>query len=282
MAEGSNVEDRARAARPRWLPAIALSGALLAGLGATVWLRRPPPPTGTRVEATGLAVADGPSRTRRPPRTGADPSVAATSSTTPPPSAPSTVPPTTAPPGPPRVLVVGDSLVVQSTAALERRAGDRQLEIHAVARTTIGDWLPFAPGLVSHGRPDVVVVALGTNDNWPTNSGEVVEAHEPTRLAGHRARVRQLLDHVSSARCVVWVEPSEIAPMSEYLRYATANGAVLREELAAHGARATSWTAALAADEARAARWILDDGIHLSAEGQEAFAGLIVEAVDRC
>jgi lysophospholipase L1-like esterase len=65
-----------------------------------------------------------------------------------------------------RVLLVGDSLLWQSTdpvtAAL--RAERWEPTIAAAPATTIGAWAPKMARLVADHRPDVVVVELGTNN----------------------------------------------------------------------------------------------------------------------
>lgn len=184
----------------------------------------------------------------------------------------------TVPGQPPVVLVIGDSLTVQSTGTLQDRSAGLDLRIHAAVRTTIGDWLPLVPGLLARSRPDVAVVALGTNDNWPTNSGEPIEERSDER-ARYREKVRAMLEALRSIPCLVWVEPAEVAPMSEYLVHAADHGAILRAELARAGARAVDWTSSLERGDAFERGWMQEDGIHLRAPGQAAFATVTLDAV---
>lgn len=186
---------------------------------------------------------------------------------------------TTEPEGPPVVLVIGDSLTVQSTGTLRDRSTGLDLRIHAAVRTTIGDWLPRVPGLLARNRPEVAVVALGTNDNWPANSGEEPLQGRADERRRYRGQVRAMLEALRSIPCVVWVEPAEVAPMSEYLVHAADHGAILRAELARADAHAVDWTRSLERGGAFERGWMQEDGIHLRAPGQVAFATVTLEAV---
>lgn len=243
--------------------------ALLVGAGVLVLLdgsRSGSDPTRVAAGASGRASTDPTSSSRREP---------ATTSTTP----PSTTTTTAAPSGPPVVLVIGDSLTVQATPTLVEQAEGLDLRIRAEVRTTVADWLPRVPALLAEARPDVVVVALGTNDNWPTNRGEAPPVDLPAERAAYRQRVRALLAELRPIPCVVWVEPAEVAPVSEYLLHAADHGAILRDELERAGAHGVDWTGVLNDGKAFDRDWMQADAIHLRAAGRFAFAAVTLDAV---
>lgn len=221
----------------------------------------------TRLQAGAIGAGEG---------SGRGATTSSTTTTAPPPPSTTT---TTAPPPPPKVLVIGDSLTVQSTGSLVGASAGLDLQIRAEVKTTIGDWLPRVPALLAERPLDVVVVALGTNDNWPTNSGERPAAEQQANLAAFRERVTGMLDALAEVPCVVWVLPAEVAPVSEYLRYAVAHNDVIREELATRDRSSVDWTATLEQGGAFDNEWMHADGIHVRTRGQFAFAATTLQAV---
>ena len=100
-----------------------------------------------------------------------------------------------------------------------------------------------------------MVVALGTND-W----------NAPDAFVGS---AREALDTLSAASCVVWVDVQLFKPA-----IAGMNAGLLEisSELGTHVA---SWSSVAGPSELHA-----PDGYHLSALGQELFAGLIAATVE--
>lgn len=191
--------------------------------------------------------------------------------TAPPPTSPSpdAAPPTTVPPpttAPPpttttttsevvrrarHVDVVGDSLMASARAEVRSSLDSfGSVAIDAVpGRALIGGQAALEE--IARNDPDVVVIALGTNDIVPgADYGDLVE---------------RSLDVVSDARCVVWVDVQEFIPgLVE----------VNRAIRAAQPDAIAPWS-----DVAGPSELHRSDGYHLSADGQWAFAWVIAETV---
>ena len=169
------------------------------------------------------------------------------------------------------VAVVGDSLTVAATDEITEalsRVGVRTALIDgresrrmAAGSRDLPSGVAAIEGIVDSHRPDLWVVALGTND-----IGAEVGADR------FRSDVRATLDAIPSDAPVVWVDVW-IRDRSDDV--ATAN-ALLHAELADRAAPTSvvDWFSAGAADGV-----ITGDGVHLTEVGQARFAAEIAEAV---
>lgn len=175
----------------------------------------------------------------------------------------------TAPPPPVRtVAVIGDSITVGAedeirdaladigadVVAIDAESGRRITQAHAV------DAGIDAVERVRRLAPDLWVVALGTND---------VFSLEDPAAAG--ALIDELLAGIPAAAAVVWV--------TVYVEDAAATSAgvnmVLHERINGRDrAGIADWFGVVADSE------LLDDGVHPTAAGDVAFAGVIARAVE--
>lgn len=176
----------------------------------------------------------------------------------------------------PLVVVLGDSLTVQSRDDLVDVMDDRSLLVAAISgegwtggvfsREHEGDPPVVDAGLAYGARqPAVAVLALGTNDAW---SGELPAA----------ASVAQI-DRVVGAQgdaCIVAVEIDEDVP--EQPDFDREIARAVNEHLRAVADEVVPWSWAANGGTGL----ITEDGIHLTDRGRLARSGLIDEAVDRC
>jgi lysophospholipase L1-like esterase len=150
-----------------------------------------------------------------------------------------------------RVDMVGDSLLLSARQEI-REAFDHveSLDIDAV------EGRPLAGGQsalrrIGDNDPDIVVIALGTNDLEPgSDYDELIE---------------QSLDLTSDAQCVVWVDLQEFKPGLRRIN---------RLIRAAQPSAIAPWSEVAGPSELHTG-----DGYHLSPEGQAAFAEVIADTV---
>jgi lysophospholipase L1-like esterase len=167
------------------------------------------------------------------------------------------------------VEVVGDSLTFQANdgdqgqdellAALEREGfepsggGIPGMTVESAHQTM---W--------SKGSPDIVVLALGTNDM----------ANGQVPLDAVRTTLSQWLQEVPDA-CVVLVGVNETTEAWQLHEHGPAYNEMLRQLAAEHGeGHVVDWTPE--------PQMLSDDGIHLTEEGRAAYRALIVDGVERC
>lgn len=99
-----------------------------------------------------------------------------------------------------------------------------------LARPDFHDWVGIAPGLMKRHRPDVVVVALGTNDGQNLKSGKHWFSFGSKAWRKiYRQRVDTLLKHLAGPnkhRPVVWLGPTALADRRGAKRMATINALI--------------------------------------------------------
>lgn len=165
-----------------------------------------------------------------------------------------TAPPTTADgaaAGDRHVDVVGDSLTASARdelSAVLGRIGSVSIDA-VVGRALVGG--QKALERIAADDPDIVVIALGTNDVIPG--------------ADYGDLVQRTVDITTGARCVVWVDVQEVR----------AGHAEVNRLIHAAAVDAIAWWSAVAGPP----HLHLGDGYHLSAAGQEAFAALVADTV---
>jgi lysophospholipase L1-like esterase len=161
-----------------------------------------------------------------------------------------------------RVLLVGDSLLWQSTAAVTAslRAGGWDPTIDAYPSTTTGTWAPKMSEMVAETQPDVVVVELGTNN---------CTAACPN-LAGV---IDRLLAGVPRSTPVYWMN---VQNQPSY----PAHPESVNDALVAARSR---WSNVTLVDMSARFRnhpeWHQTDGLHFTATGSDQLASLITETL---
>ena len=167
------------------------------------------------------------------------------------------------------VEVVGDSLTFQANEGDE---GQDELlaALEGEGFDASGGGIPGMTVESAHqtmwskGSPDVLVLALGTND---MGNGQVP-------LDAVRSTLSQWLQEVSGS-CVVLVGVNETTEAWQLHEHAPPYNQMLRELAAEHGdGHVVDW--------APAPGMISEDGIHLTEEGREAYRELIVGGAQRC
>lgn len=177
---------------------------------------------------------------------------------------------TLAPVDRPRIAVVGDSLTHTATPELLwqlRFAGWDVVTVDGTLGAPIADRVPVVQQLVATGELDAIVFALGSNDarlNVDTGR-DVAEAWRVTQSAAFTA-----LAEAQVVPCVVWVGVNANAPTWKLDQWGAWFNAWLR-----YYAHYADWTAA-SADHPE---YFLADDVHLSLEGNRAYAALMVDTV---
>lgn len=159
--------------------------------------------------------------------------------------------------GPLTVSVLGDSLALSARSQLIEAMSRHTVTVDAAQGRTISQATPSAAELVELSEiPDVVVVALGTN-NWATGAEDAADD------------IEALLSTLESVTCVVWIDAQEfragLKPVNEAIE------AAMRGRDGGVG----YWS-----NIAGPAVLHREDGYHLSEPGMVAFASLIEASVE--
>lgn len=114
------------------------------------------------------------------------------------------------PPAPPRpsVVLVGDSISNTSSAQLNAVFGSLfpwNFSMYAVGGRSVADMRQDIRNRVAY-RPDVMVIALGTNDMGGINAGHPNDATALTRYAAAVGEMQGAMNDMASIRCVVWID----------------------------------------------------------------------------
>ena len=158
----------------------------------------------------------------------------------------------------PSAAVVGDSLTADATQEIEATV-EPPVDIDGVPGATIEASLARIQ-LVARRRPEVVIVALGTNDGF-------FGAPDPGGAA------RQALDALDEVSCVRWIGVAAVHDEPALVNVPIA------EAVASHdNAAFVNWAEVAAGHPG----WFQPDGIHHTERGQRAFADAIDEAVEDC
>ncbi len=191
----------------------------------------------------------------------------------------------------PRVAVVGDSLTMQASWAIDDRLGADGWLVAVSGRNgaTIGDQYDQIISYTGFDGAEVLVVALGTNnayyvtvdDDRRVGRAQTVDELERTVhdvLVGPADRTWEL-----SVRCLVWVNVRDDTTGLQL----DAQAPALNAEIEAHAeAERADGRQMIVADWAGRSRghdeWFVADGVHLTPEGQQAYAELMAETVATC
>lgn len=183
----------------------------------------------------------------------------------------------------PRIAVIGDSLLEQMhedyTSTLVTRGWNASVTPKG-GYTTRDHW--DTEERVMATDPDVVVIALGTNDVREINAG--LQTYD-----GIRESVRHSIDITRGARCLVWAGINEVSGLygpglGNLAEFGWVVNVVIQQELAWSG-RAPGTTVYV--DWAAASRkhpeyFVAKDDVHHSSIGQRAFASAIDAGIARC
>ena len=171
------------------------------------------------------------------------------------------------------IAVLGDSLTVQARDHLRGLLADDALKVAALfgegmsgGPLSEGIGSPIMPAVVreyADDPPDVVVVALGTNDVWQPGLG----------LASFERSWHTMTRSFDEA-CIVGVTVTETTGA---LRYSADDAATVNRVIRRTADVVVDW-AELGSDP----RYTGADQIHLTEEGRRRFAQLIARGVDRC
>lgn len=190
-----------------------------------------------------------------------------------------------------KVAVVGDSLVAQATWPLVDELNSRgyTATVAGVNGATITDEGRQLESLTLPGSSDVIVVALGTNNAFFAS----VDDDRKRDIEQSKKDVKDTLTSVldgkpgqswnPSTQCVVWVNVSDQSPVLNLDKNAPPLNKTIDDEAAARRAKGDL---VYVADWANASRthpeWFLQDKVHLTSDGERAYAQLIRKTVDRC
>lgn len=166
-----------------------------------------------------------------------------------------------------RVVMIGDSITVASTAALEAQA--RQLGIELTIRAEVGRRIAVgrqpAAGIdvlaeaLADGEPDLLVIALGTNDVGKYSTVE--------EYAG---QIEQCLALMPGDVPLVWINAYlSRSPDSS----ATFNAALLETLQGRRNSTIGRWSDVAQQDG------VLSDGIHPTDDGARRFADLVIDQI---
>jgi lysophospholipase L1-like esterase len=169
------------------------------------------------------------------------------------------------------LTVVGDSLTVLGRQPIRAALGAAGWDvlIDAFPGRTTGDQIPALTYAAGDPRR-AVIIELGTNDAIQVSEGRLDRA-----LA--MATIGRALD-LFDGRCLVWVVPDR-----DPQHKGTDVGAAIGDELGAQAERRPNLHVAdFAAVLAEHPEYLIDDQVHLTDEGSQALAQLMVDTVAAC
>ena len=171
------------------------------------------------------------------------------------------------------IVVVGDSLVQQSTTPIARKLDlIGPTSVRGIANQRIDQMQPTAERYAAMA-PDTVVIALGSND-----------ANQDHRIEESWDALQRMLDTFDGAHCIVLVDLNTRTPRPDFNVRATMLNAMLTKVAAdrpvVHVApwdHAVEVLLTLGPSEV----WFTD-GLHLTQQGIEVYARLMADAVNSC
>lgn len=183
----------------------------------------------------------------------------------------------------PRIAVIGDSIVTtlrdDYADSLSARGWNASVT-GTPGYTTRDHWSTEEAAMRTD--PDVVVIALGTNDVREVDAG--LQTYD-----GIRDSVRHSIDITRGARCLVWTGINEISGyygpgLGNLAEFGWVVNTIIRQELAASG-RAPGSTQY--GDWARDSRlhpeyFVAPGDVHLTPDGELAFEATVDDAIARC
>ncbi len=171
-----------------------------------------------------------------------------------------------------RVAILGDSITRLSSDSLHA-ALDDDYSVHIVGKPGARvDEMQAEATLLARGRPDKVIINLGTND-----------AIQGYPAASTRHNLEQLLDTFDAARCVVFVTIDEALEVYGSPRRAGARAVNVQIRQIADGrpdVKIVDWNRIVA--EHGGILTLTIDGVHPNARGQKLLAEADLEALASC
>lgn len=173
--------------------------------------------------------------------------------------------PTDTAPSVKNVLLVGDSILVGAKPLVESglTEGGYTPTVDATEgsglTTSVRDWYADIPAAVTRSSPDVLYIALGTNDYGAGSS--------------YGANVARVMDSLPSTLTVVWVIPNEAQSLMPGIK--AVGDAIKGQTQKYPNLRILESTPVFAGKP----ELMSPDGIHPNAEGQKAYASMILASV---
>ena len=171
-----------------------------------------------------------------------------------------------------RVVILGDSITRLGADSLHA-ALDDDYSVHIVAKFGARtDEMQTDATLVARGRPDKVIINLGTND--------AIQGY-PAASTGHH--LQQLLDTFDAARCTVFVTIDDALEVYGSPRRAGAQAVNAEIRRIADGrpdVKVVDWNRIVA--ENGGILTVTSDGVHPNARGQKLLAEADLEALSSC
>lgn len=172
-----------------------------------------------------------------------------------------------------KTVVIGDSLVDQSRAHLAVNFGEKgqKVSINGKPGADLASMRGYI-GTAGDARPDAIVIALGTND-----VGQLISGARTWDL--EMAHIRDAMsDALSQSPCVVWVNINDTAAYYQLGTWGPHINSVIRAEANNRGVHLADWNLLYKANPS----FIASDGLHLTWEGQIAYAELIRATSTQC
>ena len=198
------------------------------------------------------------------------------------------------------ILLMGDSMMKAIAPSLEKKFSEAGWDVKSttaigtgLARLDLYDWLTQSSNAVTAGKPDVVIVMMGANDNQAMRCPDGIVRHGSQAWEQeYSRRINCLLDGVLAAgvKRVVWIE---MPAMRESALDADVKGinALVRQAVTQHGQTffETRLMLSKTPDGAYSAYVIQangmplhvrsEDGIHLNRKGADWLADRLLPAV---
>lgn len=182
----------------------------------------------------------------------------------------------------PTILVIGDSLIAQSGAALKARGEEKGYDvvIRAVNGSTIQERNDDLINLINKHEPVAVAIALGSNNsvdpnyNWPEFEHTLAQNPFDVQVT----HMRNIL--AFSKKCYTWTEPTTNPHRSDTTGISVANVNIFRT-IIPKGLR-VAWNDKRAQEPAPGT-WIAPDGLHVTTVGATIYANMIVDdTISKC
>jgi lysophospholipase L1-like esterase len=201
-----------------------------------------------------------------------------------------------------KLLVTGDSMTIPMDAEIARRLTEEGVEVvrdprvgTGISKTGLVDWGRLSTSQVEEHEPDAVVMLIGAGEGYPLpgSDGEEVDCCGPAYAALYAARVRRMMNtyRQGGAARVYWLKiptPRD-DDTAEIARMSNAAIDVASVPWRAHVRVIDLGAAFTPGDRFRSSMEIdghdeivrAPDGLHLTPEGAELAADLVLEAVER-
>jgi hypothetical protein len=162
------------------------------------------------------------------------------------------------------VVVIGDSVTVQSIDAVEAAMADREVALAGWPGLRTDELVPVAEDALAGEGPPIAVVMAGYNDLWQGRDQD--------------AAVTDLVAAVADADCAIWVLVPTVGPWDRGNAQALERRVVDAAEEAGMAVE-TAWRDAV--DGPDGSGLVVPDRVHPSEAGKQRIAEVVAAAVDR-